>query len=121
MMIYTFKFNWTWYGAPGLLLTLMGPFIPFGIMLFELFRKVKDKFSGPNWMEEGPGRVFFVKPPNPLGDFLWACYLNQSTFVGQFLLSGTHADAITHTWEDTILTKDFWRKALEAAGARVPR
>ena len=72
-------------------------------------------------MMEGPGRVFFVKPPNPIASFIWDLYLNQSMFVGQYLLVGTNDDAIEHTWFDSLLTKDFWRGALDGVGARLPR
>ena len=69
----------------------------------------------------GPGRVFFVKPPNPVASFIWDLYLNQSMFVGQYLLVGTNDDAIEHTWFDSLLTKDFWRSKLGEVGARLPR
>jgi len=119
--VYTYKYNQIWYGNLGLLLTLTYPILPVGIFIVELGKKVKSWFSGPDWMMAGPGRVFFVKPPNPVADLLWSNYLNTSMYVGQYLLAGTHPDAISHTWVDTILTKDFWRAALESVEARVPR
>ena len=64
-------------------------------------------------MDNSPGKVFFVKPPNPLADFFWCCYLNQSMYTASYLLAGTDRDAITHTWYDRVTTKDFWRSALE--------
>jgi len=118
---YTYKYNSIWYGAPGLLLTASFPVLPLAIVVLELLKKIKGWFHGPDWMMAGPGRVFFVKPPNPVSDLLWSCYLNQSMFCGQYLLAGTHPDAISHTWVDTILTKDFWRQHLEGVTARVPR
>jgi len=36
-------------------------------------------------------------------------------------LTGTHSDAIQHTWYDTILNKNFWRSTLTKHGARIPR
>jgi len=86
-----------------------------------VYKKFKKLFDKSDWMDDGPGRVFFVRPPNFISDFIWCCYLNQSMLVGQFLLAGTHPDAISHTFVDTILTKDFWRSHLEGVGARVPR
>jgi len=125
---YTYKYNQTWYGYPGLMLTAIYPVLPFGIVLMELAKKAQkqlNKVFNPNmeasWDEAGPGRVFFVKPDSMLADWLWSFYLTTSMFVGQFWLAGTHPDAISHTWVDTILTKDFWRASLEAVDARVPR
>jgi len=118
---YTYEYNKLWYGTLGLVLTLMLPVLPFAIVVLELGKKVKGLFSGPDWMMAGPGRVFFVKPANPVADLLWSSYLTNSMYVGQFLLTGTHPDAISHTWVDSILTKDFWRSALNEVGARVPR
>ena len=121
LTIYTFKFNQVWYpGLGGLMLSLMGPFIPIGIVLMEACKKVKELFGGDNWQNEGEGATFFVKPPSAIADFIWSCYINQSMFIGQYALSGTNPDAIQHTWFDTILTKDFWRSTLEKVGARVP-
>eukprot|EP00665_Eupelagonemidae_sp_cell47_P013516 gene13516-biopygen12978 len=42
-------------------------------------------------------------------------------YVGQFHLVGTHPDAVQHTWQDTILTKDYWRSALSSVGGRLGR
>lgn len=42
-------------------------------------------------------------------------------YVGQYWLVGTHTDAISHTWVDTLLTKDMWREALTEVDARLPR
>ena len=75
----------------------------------------------PDWSMAGPGRVFFVKPENPIASFLWDCYLKQSMYVGQFYLVGTNNDAITHTWHDILLTKDFWRESLNRVDGRLPR
>ena len=41
-------------------------------------------------------------------------------YVGQYWLVGTNDDAISHTWVDTLLTKDFWRDTLEGVDARLP-
>lgn len=30
---------------------------------------------------DGPGRVFFLKPANPIAAFIWDCYLTQSMYV----------------------------------------
>ena len=72
----------------------MGPFIPLGIIAMELYKKIKSFFDPDEWFSGGAGAVFFVKPPSKLGDFLWSCYLNQSMYVGQYLLAGTNDDAI---------------------------
>lgn len=119
---YTFHYNQLWYGKWGLLLTATYPVLPLAIVMLELCKKIQDWLKPQdNWMTAGPGAVFFVKPSNPIADLLWSCYLNTSMFTAQFLLAGNHPDAISHTWEDTILTKDFWRGALERVGACVPR
>jgi len=100
--------------------------MPVGIALVVLFNIVKNwinlnVFGKKDWMEEGEGRVFFEKPKGIIASFLWDCYLNQSMYVGQFLLAGSNDDSIQHTWQDIILTKDFWRRSLERVGARLPR
>lgn len=107
--VYTFKYNWLWYGyIYGTILSLFYPITPVAYTVVELFRKVNSLFVN-DWMMEGPGRVFFVKPDGCITAFLWDMYLTQSMFIGQYFLVGTHDDAIQHTWYDTILTKDFWR------------
>eukprot|EP01059_Diplonema_ambulator_P019156 TRINITY_DN319_c0_g2_i1.p2 TRINITY_DN319_c0_g2~~TRINITY_DN319_c0_g2_i1.p2 ORF type:complete len:456 (+),score=133.08 TRINITY_DN319_c0_g2_i1:182-1369(+) len=119
--IYTWKHNIIWYGTlPGIALSLFLPILPVGIALI-VFYKFVESFFVPDWSMAGPGRVFFVKPKNPLGAFLWDCYLKQSMQVGQFYLVGTNHDAIEHTWFDKILTKDFWRAALNQVDGRLPR
>ena len=46
--------------------------------------------------------------------------MSNSCFISQFLLCGSNMDAITHTWCDIMLTKDFWRSALTAAKVSTP-
>lgn len=119
---YTYRFNIVWYGNIfGRLIFCWYPVMPLAILCIVGFEKLKSLFEASNWMTDGPGRVFFITPPNPIASFVWSLYLNQSMFVGQFLLAGTNDDAIQHTWYDTILTKDFWRAALDRVKARVPR
>jgi hypothetical protein len=36
---------------------------------------------------DGPGRVFFLKPKNPIAAFIWDCYLTQSMCVATALRS----------------------------------
>ena len=48
-------------------------------------------------------------------------HTNVDRYVGQFWLVGTNEDAISHTWVDTLLTKDMWRDALTEVDARLPR
>ena len=45
----------------------------------------------------------------------------NARYVGQYFLVGTNKDAISHTWVDSLLTKDFWRETLESVDARLPR
>jgi len=118
---YTYKHHILWYGPiVGLGLFCFLPIMPVGIAIIVLFQKIKGLFV-TDWMMEGPGRVFFVKPEGLISSFLWDCYLNQSMYVGQFFLAGTNQDSIQHTWQDLILTKDYWRSALTKVGARLPR
>merc|ERR1711990_492127 len=42
-------------------------------------------------------------------------------FIGQFFFVGTNDNAIQHTWYDTILTKNFWRRTMNEVDARLPR
>jgi len=118
---YTYKHSLLWYGAfPGILIALCYPIMPFIIVLIVAVKKIQDLFV-EDWTMAGPGRVFFLKPSNPVTSFIWDCYLNQSMYVGQFILVGTDDTAISHTWIDTILNKEFWRATLDSVDARVPR
>jgi len=111
-----------WYGEKtGFLMSLFFPIMPLVLTGAQVVKKVKSIFDPSDWAMDGPGRVFFLKPENPLGSFIWDCYLTQSMYVGQFFLVGTHPDAMSHTWDDTLLTKDYWRKNLNEVDARVPR
>lgn len=87
----------------------------------QVWQKFMSYFETSNWQTDGPGRVFFMKPANPIGSFIWDCYLNQSMYVGQYFLVGTNQEGISHTLVDTLLTKDFWRRILNSVSARVPR
>eukprot|EP00659_Diplonema_papillatum_P022207 gene22207-34080_t len=118
---YTFKHNMLWYGSVGgFLLSLLLPVMPLGIVLLVIFKRIEGLFV-EDWSMAGPGRVFFVKPKNLVGAFLWDCYLKQSMYVGQFYLVGTNNVAIDHTWKDYVLTKDYWRDALNRVDGRLPR
>lgn len=94
--------------------------MPLAMILMELCKVVKSYWE-VDWMMEGPGRVFFIKPDGMVKSFMWGCYITQSCFIGQFFLCGTSDNAIQHTWYDTILTKNFWRKTLTEVDARLPR
>jgi len=124
---YTYKHHILWRGPwVGLALFAFYPIMPVGIALFVFCSKVNDwiqeRFFGKkNWMLEGAGRVFFVPPEGMIAAFIWDCFLNQSMYIGQFVLAGSNDDAIQHTWQDIILTKDYWRKALSGVQARLPR
>lgn len=121
-MRYTFAHNMLWYGTvPGFIMSLGFPIMPAVLVGVQAIQKVKSLFETSNWQTDGPGRVFFMKPSNPIGSFVWDCYLTQSMYVGQYFLVGTNPDAISHTWVDSLLTKDFWRKSLNSVNARVPR
>ena len=41
----------------------------------QAIQKVKSLFETSNWQTDGPGRVFFMKPDNPIGSFIWDCAL----------------------------------------------
>eukprot|EP01062_Namystynia_karyoxenos_P070493 TRINITY_DN65880_c0_g1_i1.p1 TRINITY_DN65880_c0_g1~~TRINITY_DN65880_c0_g1_i1.p1 ORF type:complete len:483 (+),score=152.30 TRINITY_DN65880_c0_g1_i1:113-1450(+) len=118
---YTWKYCMLWWGHfGGFLMFLTYPIMPVGIALLVIFKYFQSYFVA-DWSMAGAGRVFFLKPKNPLAAFLWDCYLSQSMFVGQFYLVGENEDAIQHTYKDILLTKDFWRKTLSSVGARLPR
>eukprot|EP00754_Rhynchopus_humris_P008686 Rhum_TRINITY_DN13808_c0_g2::Rhum_TRINITY_DN13808_c0_g2_i1::g.64617::m.64617 len=119
--IYTFKHNMLWYGTiPGILLSLFLPIMPVGYVIVQMWSYVKNYFEA-DWTMSGPGRVFFIKPKHPVAALLWDLYLKQSMYVGQYYLVGTNAAAIQHTWQDTILVKDYWRDALNSVHGRLPR
>lgn len=120
-MYYAFFYNMLWYGKLlGGIMTIMMPVAPLMIMVVELGKRVKALFV-VDWMMQGPGRVFFLKPKGIVSSFLWDCYLNQSMMLGQYFLTGTSRLAINHTWYDEVLDKDFWRAALARVDARTPR
>eukprot|EP00659_Diplonema_papillatum_P007864 gene7864-12083_t len=120
-LYYIYHHNLLWYGTMmGTVLTLLTPVLPVGIAVLVCYKYIESFFK-PDWSMAGPGRVFFVKPKKLVAAFLWDCYLKQSMLVGQFYLVGTHDAAIRHTWVDTILTKDYWRDALDSVNGRLPR
>ena len=43
----------------------------------QAIQKVKSLFETSNWQTDGPGRVFFMKPSNPIGSFVWDCALHR--------------------------------------------
>ena len=94
--------------------------MPVALASVQLVKSIKGLFVD-DWMSAGPGRVFFMKPDGVLQAYLWDCCLIEQMFIGQFYLTGTHSDAVAHTWYDWILTKHFWRKTFEKAGATCPR
>jgi hypothetical protein len=72
---FVFRYNWLWYGySMGTLLSLFWPCIPVSYFGLEVARKIKGLFE-KDWMMEGPGRVFFMKPDNPIASFIWDLYL----------------------------------------------
>eukprot|EP00756_Hemistasia_phaeocysticola_P037043 Hpha_TRINITY_DN16676_c1_g2::TRINITY_DN16676_c1_g2_i1::g.182825::m.182825 len=119
LLKYLFKYCMLWYGPAGVLLWATFPVLPIGVAVLTGIKKVQSLFK-PDWSMAGPGRVFFMKPDNPIGAFVWDCYLCQSMMVCQFYLVGTNSDAISHTWCDILLTKDFWRSVLGQEKARCP-
>jgi hypothetical protein len=79
---YVWKYNWLWYGKiGGTVLSLFWPCIPVSYFGLEVVRKIKGLFVS-DWTMEGPGRVFFMKPDNPIAAFIWDLYLTQSMFIG---------------------------------------
>jgi hypothetical protein len=79
---FVFKYNWLWYGYfMGTVLSMCWPCIPISYFFLEVGRKIKGLFE-TDWMMEGPGRVFFMKPENPFASFIWDLYLTQSMFIG---------------------------------------
>eukprot|EP00041_Stephanoeca_diplocostata_P000575 m.15425 g.15425 ORF g.15425 m.15425 type:complete len:425 (+) comp10745_c0_seq2:239-1513(+) len=119
---YTFRYNMCWYGnVTGFIMSLAVPVMPAVLCAAQVVKKIKMLFDPSDWQSDGPGRVFFQKPKNPIGSFIWDCYLTQSMYVGQYFLVGCNKQAISHTLVDTLLTKDFWRGRLEHVGGRVPR
>jgi len=120
---YTFKHNMLWYGpVTGFCMSLGYPFMPAIMTAVTVAKTVKSLlFETKSFYDDGPGKVFFLKPANPIAAFIWDCYLVQSMYVGQYFLVGTNKDAISHTWVDSLLTKDFWRETLESVDARLPR
>ena len=83
-----------WYGyIAGTFLSIFWPIQPVAYFGLEIVKKIKSLFVA-DWTMSGPGRVFFMKPDNPIAAFVWDLYLTQSMFIGQFFLVGTHEDAI---------------------------
>ena len=67
------------YGkVPGFLMSLAYPVMPAVLGGIQLFKTIKKLFINEgSWQDDGPGRVFFMKPDNPLSSFIWDCYLTQ--------------------------------------------
>jgi len=91
--VYSAHYNHLCYGPAGLLLTLTLPVAPLAIVILEVINKLR---SGSDGRATGPKRVFLIGPDDALAGVLWSCYLNTSTYVGLFLLAGTHPEALSH-------------------------
>ena len=99
------------------------PVLPVALFLSVSFEEFKKSFMGAGglaWQQNCPGKVFFERPKSFYASFFWECYLVQSIYIYNFLMLGTNKLAVSHTLLDTVLTKEFWRKHMAAAGAFVP-
>jgi len=81
-LYYTFKYGWVWYGLhSGIIMAICYPVLPFYWAVHVTITNFKGLFVS-NWMTDGPGGVFFVKPNNYIAAFLWDWYITNSMFVG---------------------------------------
>ena len=67
-------------------------------------------------MLDNPGAAFFMKPDGLLEAYIWDCCILMQMFIGQFFLTGSHSNAVAHTWYDWVLTKHFWKKTFNDNG-----
>jgi hypothetical protein len=82
LFYYTFRYGQVWYNLPtAIIMALSYPILPVLITALVIGRNIKDLFVH-NWMSEGPGSVFFVRPSNPIASLLWDMYITQSMFIG---------------------------------------
>jgi len=98
------------------------PVIPGALFIMNCIVEVQTLITGSGgleWQKNSPGKVFFIKPESFLASFIWENYLTQSIYVYNYLMLGTDPIAVGHTMSDSLLTKTFWRKNLEKAGAYV--
>lgn len=115
-MYFNFKYGLAWYNFPtAILLVILLPITPLLFVLIVVARKIQELFY-PSWMTGGPGAVFFVTPDNPIAAFIWDQYIAHSMYIGQFMLCGTHDEAIRTSMYDTRTDKYFWREKMAMAG-----
>lgn len=115
--IFLVRYNMLWEGpVVGLLLTAFSlPFYPLAAMGLLLAKKLCGAGA------YNPGNIFFTPPDDPLTSLLWDYYKVMSPPLSQFMLNRGDTVAVAHSWYDHITDKFFWRRHLEAVGARVPR
>lgn len=119
--LFTWRYNRIWIGPyVGALATLLYPVMPFFYIPYTMFNMVRAQFED-DWMMKGPGRIFFLQPEGLLATFVWKWYLDVSMYVGAYLIGGSDADSVSHTWQDTTLNKHYWRRLLEQGQANTPR
>jgi len=108
----------------GTFILVFFPVLPLAFLAVKMFEAIQillTSSGGTDWQNTCPGKIFFVKPDNPLAAFLWDLYIAQSIFIGNFFMVGTNPDGIQATWSDVHTTKTFWRRHLEKCGAIVPK
>ena len=118
---YTYNYNCIfYYKLPGALLTLCYPALPFVLCVVEIFKRVWDMFH-TNWMNAGPGAIFFTKPKGFVNALIWDFWLNVGMYTSGYLMAADNSEGTDHMWYDSVLNKDFWRDLFERCDARVPR
>jgi len=124
LLRFAYGWNTLWYGrALGPVLTLLLPVLPFVLCAVEMGKRVNEHmpWAKTDWKMQGPGRIFFTRPPTFFASLLWDCVLSLTVFCGSFMQFGTDRDGLMHTWYDTICVKEYWHQLLDAGGARRPQ
>jgi hypothetical protein len=115
------RYNRLWYGgALGVAATcLLFPVWPLAVFCVRVGLKLKNLCCKQASFDDG--NVFFVAPDNPAASMLWDFFKEFSVYVSLFIMCGDDDTAVAHSWYDEITQKDFWRRHLTTAGARVPQ
>jgi hypothetical protein len=81
LLRFAYGWNRLWYGRIiGTIMTFFTPVAPFVLSAAELVKRAGEHmpWAKPDWKMEGPGRVFFTRPPSLIGSLLWDFYLSIS-------------------------------------------
>lgn len=120
-VVYSYRYFVLEFGTIlGTLATPMLPAFPFVLSAIVTYRRIKERWEA-QWMQQGPGAIFFTRPKGLAEGFLWDMWLFLGMYTSSFLMTGTNPVAMSHIVKDSVANKWFWRDLFERTGVRYPR